>query len=100
MKTITLKNEEGDTIEVKRGKGDMILVRHSDKDAEKFGEFNTVEMLAKGPKWEEFVAEEGMDISSELGKKAMEKMKYLAFLVIDGEQILIGPTDGKLISDE
>jgi hypothetical protein len=40
MKVITLKNEDGETIEVQRGpiKG-QIQMRHSDVDKEGFGEF-------------------------------------------------------------
>ena len=39
MNTITLKNDRGATIEVKRGLHEQILVRHSDFNPESFGEF-------------------------------------------------------------
>ena len=99
-KTITVKNEEGETIEVKRGKDhgvDIILVRHLGKDAQSFGEFNTIEMLAKDPKAWDFLAKKGFYTNSELGKDILGKMGASGFLVIDGSQLIIGPQDGELI---
>ena len=102
MKVITLKNEDGETVEVKRGKihnSDVVLVRHSGKDADNFGEFNTVEMLTSGQKAWEFFAKRGIYTNSEAGKEALGKMGFAGLLVINGEQLLVGPEDGKLICE-
>ncbi len=39
MNSITLKNADGETIEVKRDSDGKIKIRHSDFDAESFGDF-------------------------------------------------------------
>jgi hypothetical protein len=99
MKTISLKNADGETIEVKRGEDGIIPVRHCGKDTERFGEFNTVAMLSKEPAAWEFLAKNGVYINSEAGKEALKTIGALGFLRIDEEQILIGPDDGQLICD-
>ena len=102
MKTSTLKNDIGEKIEVKRGRvrgEDIILVRHAGKDADSIGEFNTVGMITKDPKAWDFLAKKGIYTNSEVGKEAMERIGFAGFLVIHGEQLLVGPDDGKLICE-
>lgn len=98
-KVISLTNSEGETIEVKRGDNGVILVRHSEKDADRFGEFNTVDMLTKDPTAWESLAKQGIYINSETGKDAISQIGNIGFLRIDDEQILVGAEDGKLICE-
>ena len=58
MKTITLKSEDGETIEVKRGAENAILVRHLGKD-EQFGEFRDLSTVLEEPGAWEFFAKRG-----------------------------------------
>lgn len=78
---------------------DIILVRHSGKDADSLGEFNTIEMLTKRPKAWDFLAQRGIYTNSEFGKEALAHFGFMGFLVIHGEQIFVGPEDGKLICE-
>ena len=47
MKSIQFKNEYGETIELKRGSTDQILIKHTDIDSNEFGEF-----VDLAPTWE------------------------------------------------
>ena len=50
MKTISLKNSEGETIEIRRADDGKIQIRHSDFDRENFGDFLDVKTyLSESP---------------------------------------------------
>jgi hypothetical protein len=97
MASITVKTDDGFDIEVKRFPDGRILVRHTDKDLEKFGEFKRISDLGNHPDAPHFLGVRGVYPSSEYGSEAMRILGDSGFLIIDGEQIMIGGEDGALI---
>jgi hypothetical protein len=99
MASITVKTDDGFDIEVKRFPDGRILVRHTDKDLVKFGEFKRLSDLAKHPEAPHFLGVRGVYPNSEYGSQAMDILADWGFLIIEGEQIMVGGEDGKLIVD-
>ena len=101
MKTITLKNEDGEIIEVKREASGEIRVRHSGKDKETFGEFREMEKVIKEPGMVELLAEKGIDKNHPLYAEAVGKLEGFAYLnlKIGDEGVLLSKEDAELIRE-
>jgi len=89
MASITVKTDDGFDIEVKRFPDGRILVRHTDMDLVKFGEFKRLSDLAKHPEAPHFLGVRGVYPNSEYGSQALANMGDSGFLIIDGEQIIV-----------
>jgi transcriptional regulator CtsR len=89
MKSIIFKNEAGETIEVKRGAGGQILVKHSDIASEKFGEF--VELA---PTWE-LASMRIPELHPHLD--LVKKLGFDATIIIDGRTTILNANEVKAI---
>jgi hypothetical protein len=86
MKTIILKNKDGETIEVQSGADGQIRIRHSAIDRKAFGEFHEWSKRLKQPKAISALKQRGIDLESEEGKQAVSFLaKVGGYVVIRGE---------------
>jgi hypothetical protein len=89
VKSITLKNEFGETIEVRRGEDGGIQIRHSDIDRKRFCEFREI----TEPIADKVVAE----LFVKLGKNASKAIGSYALL--DGNSNVINPDETAMIRE-
>ena len=64
MKTISLKNEHGETIELRRGIGGGFQIRHSDITGLEWADYYTKAEDMSAPSKAEFFAKSGIDVNS------------------------------------
>ena len=102
MKTIALKNADGDTIEIKEGPARKFLVRHSKFDKQAFGEFDDghPERMDTAT-FREAMAKKGVNMDSELGKQARENFKAAlgAWLLLPAGNETLSIADGDMIRE-
>ena len=104
MTTITLKNADGVTIEVKRGPKEQIHVRHSALDAKTFGEFRDGGEVAKSPEMRELMLKKGMNPDDPLMAQAKENFNGMTWLNLfnnkpGDEMVFVSPEDAQLIRE-
>ena len=104
MKTITLKNADGDSIEIKRGPEDQIHVRHSALDAKTFGEFRDGGEVAKSSAMRDLMLKKGMNPDDPLMVQAKENSKGMTWLNLfnnkpGDEMVFVSPEDAQLIRE-
>jgi len=101
MKTITLKNEEGETMEVRRGGRSGIQVRHSDRTGEEWGDY--YEHPEKHPELKS-IAEKagaaGIDIKNESSIEVLFHLQKLGYrLILKDEDLILGADEVKMINE-
>ena len=90
MKSITLKNEYGETIEVKRGLNGGIEIRHSDIDRENFGEYHEIGKTVRDPG----VAA----LMNMLGEK-QAAFAIGAYMILNGKSFIVNSQEAMMIRD-
>ena len=100
VKTITLKNEYGETIEVRRGPDGKIQVRHSDVDPKEFGEFR--DYAERNSLIKKVVASYGGLATDDSELKQAEAIldgAFVAGVVIRGHSYNLNSDEARLIRD-
>lgn len=97
MKPIKIKNEEGETIEIKWDADGSISIRHSDIDKKNFGWLREYSKTSRQPKAAAFLKERGIDVSHPLVKELLPKAG--ASLVIRRKSYHIGADEVALICE-
>ena len=86
MKPITIRNEYGETIDVKWDSDGSIFIRHSDIDKKNFGQLREYDKQARNPKIAKALKDAGVDIEDPVAKELLPKMgSYMAI----GEKIYV-----------
>lgn len=95
MKIITLKNSDGETIEVEYTPDGAIRIRHSDIDPKAFGEFHefSKRLRQAGPR--SLAQSKGVDPSSPEVKAMAERLG--GYMVLRGETYTINAEETALI---
>lgn len=89
MKPIKIKNEEGENIEITFNEDGVIKIRHSDIDAETWGELKEFSKVMRHPGFQAFIAKQGInDLDSPAAKELSEKLG--GYIVMpNGESMMI-----------
>jgi len=95
MKPITVKNEDGETIEIKYDSEGRIKIRHSDFASKYWGELREHSKLLRHPGFQKFSAAKGLDLNTTMAKELAEKMG--GYVVIRGKSYIISVEEIALI---
>ena len=100
MKTITLKNEYGETIEVRRGGVSGVQVRHSDCTGDEWAEYyQHPKDYPKLPSIAENVIKAGGKLESPPAIEALSAFTRLGVrLILKGEDLILSDEEIKLIN--
>jgi YD repeat-containing protein len=101
MKPISVKNEEGETIEIKWDADGNIKIRHSDIDPKRWGDLHELakRMKQPGPRAValEVAQAQRVDLESPEAKELMARMG--GYMLIRGKSYIVGADELKLIYD-
>lgn len=95
VKTISLKTATGETIEVKYSADGKIKIRHSDINAESFGEFHEYAKRIRQQGPQTALQNKGIDASSPDAKEIAERLG--GYMVLRGETFLISSEETAMI---
>jgi len=97
MNPITVKNEHGETIEVKWDDDGNLEIRHPDINKERFGKFHKFTSRINQPQVAKFVKGKGLNPDDPMVKEMLARMG--GYLDIDGATYLINAEETQLIFD-
>jgi hypothetical protein len=97
LKTISIENEYGETIEIKQDADGTIKIRHSDINPKRFGIFHEYSKRLRQPEVAEFLKSKGLDPKNPAAAKLSELLG--GYIVIDGQSYIINPTETALIHE-
>jgi YD repeat-containing protein len=93
MKPVSVKNEDGDTIEISWDADGNIQIRHSAIDRERFGQLHEYSKRLRHPGLKRRLAEQGLDVPE--AKALVEKLG--GYMMLGSEQFSISAGDISLI---
>lgn len=100
MKTITLKNEHGETIEVRRGGSSGIEVRHSDRSGEEWGAY--YEHPDQHPELKSIAQKavaDGIDIRNPVAIEVLFHLHQLGYrLILKDEDLILSSEEVSMIN--
>jgi YD repeat-containing protein len=101
MKPISVKNEEGETIEIKWDADGNVKIRHSDIDPKQWGDLHELTKKIRQPGPHAIALEvaqaQGVDLESPEAKELMARMG--GYMLIRGTSYIVGADELKLIYD-
>jgi len=100
MKSIKFNNEDGETIELRRGMDGEIKIRHSRHNRRLFGDYHEFAGIFRHPKMKEILAKRGIDPESRKFKKGLEMIKKSfspAYMQLKEESLLLSDEEVGLI---
>ena len=101
MKPISVKNEYGETIDIKWDADGNIQIRHSDIDPKRWGDLHehSKRIRQAGPRAlaEQVAQARGIDLESPEAKEMMARLG--GYMVIDSESYIVSAKELKLIHD-
>lgn len=95
MKPLNIKNEYGETIQIKYDAEGTIKIRHSDIDPKSWGELHEFAKRMRQPGVQSFLAEKGIDSDNAQAKELAERMG--GYMVIRGKSYLINAQEMAMI---
>ena len=98
MKSLSIKNGFGETIEIKRDSDGKIKIRHSDIDPKLWGELRESTTRLSDPRFQSFLKKKGTDISG-MDPKILAALEGVIKAEI-GHFILLGGKIYNISSDE
>ncbi len=101
MKPITIKNEHGETIEIKWDSDGTVRIRHSDIELKHWGELREYAPRLKQPgvhaKVKEIAARRGVDLDSPEAKELAGRMG--GYILVGGKMYMISSQEVTLIHE-
>ena len=99
MKPIKIKNEFGESIEIKYDDDGIIKIRHSDIDAKAWGELHEYDKRLRQAKLQDFLAEKGIAMSDPMVAGMVKELggKLGGYIVLRGKNYEVGSDEVALI---
>ena len=99
MKTVTLHNEYGETIEIKRGKeAGVINIRHSDVDPKRFGRYHEFAERMRHPDAAAFLKQKRIDPTDPKVVAALETVGG-GYMVLHSHAYILNSQEVAMIRD-
>ena len=100
MKPLKIKNDDGDTIEIKYDADGGIKIRHSDIDPKLWGELHEYAKRVRQPGLQSFLEEKGIDLDNPEAKEVAEKLGKLGgYTVLRGKTYSINSQEVAMIHE-
>ena len=95
MKSVTIKNDSGETIEIKHDSEGVIQIRHSDLDPKSWGELHEYSKRLRQAEIQPFLKSKGLDADSPMIKEAAQLLG--GYVVLGGKSYMISAAELALI---
>ena len=100
MNPITIKNDSGETIEIKYDAEGGIKIRHSDIDPKRWGELHEYEKRLRQPGIHDVLAANGIDISDPETRNALGDTSALGgYMLLRGKSYIISAKEVAMIHE-
>lgn len=101
MKPLTIKNEYGETIEIKYDADGVIEIRHSDIDPKSWGELHQYDQRLRQASLQSFLEKKGIDLSSPEVKGMVKELggRLGGYIVLRGKNYEVNSQEVALIHE-
>jgi hypothetical protein len=100
MKPIRIKNDYGETIEIKYDAEGGIKIRHSDIDPKRWGELHEYEKRLRQPEIHDALAVKGIDLSKPETREALDAISAMGgYTLLRGKSYIISAKEVAMIHE-